>query len=241
MAPRWPARTPPPAFRPSMLFPCCGAGAGPTGTMLSPGPVAAMLCRRQRHACLPPFAGSTNMSRNADQDPDSVYNPTRDQPRTLGELHSYALCVDVCRRGSIHARIPVRLQPAQVPGLAQLLAYCEAEWGTNLTPEAVRKIRGLSCRARGVDAEQADRATLEEIARAIVPPAAAAKPGLAPPTPDDDPFAGFSTMERKLLLALRGRGRLSIANLKRAVYGRKPASNGALEQVVRRANRELAE
>jgi hypothetical protein len=105
----------------------------------------------------------------APSDPGRSYDPTRDPPRTLGELHRYALCAAAARRGAL-SRIPVRLLPDQVPGLGRLLANCAAELGTTLTVEAVVMMRGRYCLALQIDSEQADRACLEEVARVLLPP-----------------------------------------------------------------------
>src|SRR5947199_159968 len=72
---------------------------------------------------------------------------------------------------ALHARTPTRLLPEQVPGLGRLRAFIAAEFRTGLSVEAVYMIRGRYCLACGVDEDQADQATLEQVARAVVPPA----------------------------------------------------------------------
>jgi hypothetical protein len=95
------------------------------------------------------------------------YDPYTTQPRTLGELESYARAAE--RAGSqAMARSPVALDEAAVPGLGRLTACIAAE-ETKLTPGAVRRISGRYRLARGVTVQQAKEASLQEVADVVAP------------------------------------------------------------------------
>jgi hypothetical protein len=97
-----------------------------------------------------------------------TYDPYKSQPQTLGELAHYARVAAPVHRAE---RVPCPVGPTMsaVPGLAGLLAYCNAEFGTNLTPEAVQKVRERFCSATGLTTIQADDVLLQDVANALIP------------------------------------------------------------------------
>jgi hypothetical protein len=100
------------------------------------------------------------------------YDPYTTQPRTLGELEVYARVAERAGIQAINPAMacsPVALDAAACPALRTLTAYIAAAWGTKPTPETVRKLCGQYCLARGVTAQQAKAASLQDVADALVP------------------------------------------------------------------------
>jgi hypothetical protein len=57
--------------------------------------------------------------------------------------------------------------PGRMPGIDRLEAIVNAEWGTRLTAESVRRLRGRLCRLRQCVATDADQLTMNEAADAF--------------------------------------------------------------------------
>src|SRR5262245_37937706 len=56
---------------------------------------------------------------------------------------------------------------------------------------------------------------------------------------NDSEFLDFTPKQRMLISALRGKARVPIDDLKKAVYGNEPAETSALEQLIVRINKRL--
>lgn len=114
------------------------------------------------------------------------YDPRRDQPQTLGQLAHYTRVSAVSQYAS-RVPPPVSLATDTVPGLDRLAAFCNAEFGTHLTEEAVLKLRGKYAVARGISTKEADAAPLSDVARILVGPGTSA-PEITPdpPRPQED-------------------------------------------------------
>ena len=65
------------------------------------------------------------------------------------------------------------------------------------------------------------------------------RPAASPTTDADGEFLDFPRKQRALLLALRGKDRVPIAEVMRAVYGKKPTQMSTLERLVGRTNQSL--
>jgi hypothetical protein len=62
-----------------------------------------------------------------------------------------------------------------------------------------------------------------------------------PPTPSDDEFLEFTVKQRKLLLTLQRRGAVSIAEVKKAVYGTIHVEDSRLDRLKSRTNQGLVQ
>jgi hypothetical protein len=96
-----------------------------------------------------------------------AYNPRLRQPHTLGEFGEWLHCLEASRFIN-RADPPIALDP-QLPGLAVLQAYAEAEFGTLYSAENFRRIRGRVALTRHLSLEEANAVSLAEVAAVLVP------------------------------------------------------------------------
>src|SRR5437868_2441121 len=113
------------------------------------------------------------------------YNPHSRQPQTLGELKRWVLALEASQRPNAWALMPgVPLRRPPKLELDRLDAYCQEEWGLRIinNSEDVDKLVGKYLLKRNVARDDAEAASFQAVADALIPtPASGAettKPGV---------------------------------------------------------------